>query len=302
MEVKGYKVFDPDWSCRDKQYTCPGTFVEEVELELCGSGMHFCTELADCFNYYSFNPKNRVAEVIAHGNILQGRTKCCTDNLEIVRELSWLEVLSLMNQGEGNTGRSNLGDYNSGNFNEGRNNTGGSNTGDYNVGDRNFGCYNSGSHNNGDHNSGYYNLGDFNVGNYNRGDGNIGERNNGDYNSGDWNLCDYSTGCFNTIEQTIYLFNKPSSWTREDWEYSRARKILSLAPRLNPTRWIYWKEIEAPHPEAKMRTGYLERQWKSSSPQVWWDKLPEADKKTIMSIPNFDKDIFQRITAIDVEK
>lgn len=22
--VKGYKVFNSDWTCRDKQYTCPG--------------------------------------------------------------------------------------------------------------------------------------------------------------------------------------------------------------------------------------------------------------------------------------
>jgi hypothetical protein len=26
--VKGYKVFNSDWTCRDKQYTCPGTFEE----------------------------------------------------------------------------------------------------------------------------------------------------------------------------------------------------------------------------------------------------------------------------------
>ena len=22
--VRGYKVFNSDWTCRDKQYTCPG--------------------------------------------------------------------------------------------------------------------------------------------------------------------------------------------------------------------------------------------------------------------------------------
>ena len=27
--VKGFKVFNPDWTCRDKQYTCPGKFEEE---------------------------------------------------------------------------------------------------------------------------------------------------------------------------------------------------------------------------------------------------------------------------------
>lgn len=28
MSVKGYKVFNPDWTCRGKQYSCPGTFEE----------------------------------------------------------------------------------------------------------------------------------------------------------------------------------------------------------------------------------------------------------------------------------
>lgn len=31
--VRGYKVFNPDWKCRDKQYTCPGKFKEDVEPE-----------------------------------------------------------------------------------------------------------------------------------------------------------------------------------------------------------------------------------------------------------------------------
>lgn len=26
--VHGFKVFNPDWTCRGKQYTCPGKFEE----------------------------------------------------------------------------------------------------------------------------------------------------------------------------------------------------------------------------------------------------------------------------------
>lgn len=40
--VKGYKVFNSDWTCRDKQYTCPGEFEEDVELDVCHCGLHFC--------------------------------------------------------------------------------------------------------------------------------------------------------------------------------------------------------------------------------------------------------------------
>lgn len=67
--VHGFKVFRPDWTCdptgyNPKQYTCPGKFEEEGELDVCGHGMHFCQTAADCFNYYSFNSENKVAEVI----------------------------------------------------------------------------------------------------------------------------------------------------------------------------------------------------------------------------------------------
>lgn len=42
MSVKGYKVFNPDWTCMNKQYTCPGTFEEDVNPSVCNVGMHFC--------------------------------------------------------------------------------------------------------------------------------------------------------------------------------------------------------------------------------------------------------------------
>ena len=38
-KVHGYKVFSPDWTCRDKQYTCPGKFEEKGKLSLCNHGM-----------------------------------------------------------------------------------------------------------------------------------------------------------------------------------------------------------------------------------------------------------------------
>lgn len=93
--VHGFKVFRPDWTCspngNTKQYTCPGKFEEEGELDVCGHGMHFCQTAADCFNYYSFNSENKVAEVIAYGDVRTDGDKSCTDKLEIVREIPWDE-------------------------------------------------------------------------------------------------------------------------------------------------------------------------------------------------------------------
>ena len=130
--------FRPDWTCdptgyNPKQYTCPGKFEEEGELDVCGHGMHFCQTAADCFNYYSFNSENKVAEVIAYGEVRTDGDKSCTDKLEIVREIPWDEVLRIVNIGKNCTGRCNTGNRN----------TGDCNTGDWNKSSFNTGCFNT---------------------------------------------------------------------------------------------------------------------------------------------------------------
>ena len=117
MSVKGYKVFNSDWTCRGKQYSCPGTFEEFVSPSVCNVGMHFCKNAADCFRYYDFDPNNHVAEVIAHGTVAEDEYKCATNKLEIVREIPWAEVLEIVNTGKACTGRCNSGDQNSGHQN-----------------------------------------------------------------------------------------------------------------------------------------------------------------------------------------
>ena len=142
--VKGYKVFNPDWTCKGKQYTCPGTFEEDVNPSVCNVGMHFCKNAADCFRYYDFDPNNHVAEVIAHGTVAEGEDKCATNKLEIVREIPWAEVLEIVNTGKACTGR-----CNSGNCNSGNRNSGDWNSGDWNSGDCNSGNWNKTSFSNG---------------------------------------------------------------------------------------------------------------------------------------------------------
>ena len=106
--VRGYKVFNEDWTCspggNTKQYTCPGKFEEDITPVRCGHGMHFCRKASDCFNYYNFNPKNKVAEVVAYGDVVEAGDKCCTNKLEIVREIPWQELLTIVNTGKDCTG------------------------------------------------------------------------------------------------------------------------------------------------------------------------------------------------------
>ena len=117
--IRGFKVFNPDWTCRDKQYTCPGAFEEDVTPSVCDRGMHFCKKAADCFNYYSFNPENKVAEVIALAErTVEDGDKCATNYLEIVREIPWAELLEIVNTGKGCAGLCNSGDWNSGDWNK----------------------------------------------------------------------------------------------------------------------------------------------------------------------------------------
>ena len=140
-KIKGYKVTDPNGKCRGFQYEVGKTYEHRGPLEMCGSGFHFCADVANCFNYYSFDSTNRVFEVEASGKTIVGDDKNVTDTLTIVRELTWQEVLALANQGKGNTGLKNTGDSNTGDSNTGDWNTGNWNTGYSNTGDRNTGAF-----------------------------------------------------------------------------------------------------------------------------------------------------------------
>lgn len=322
--IKGYKVFRPDWTCcpgrEAKQYTCPGRFEEEGEPDLCGRGMHFCINAADCFRYYDFDSNNKVAEIIAYGRVIERDGKCCTDKLEIVREIPWDEVLRIVNVGKDCTGFRNTGDCNTGDYNTGYSNTGDSNTGDwnsghYNTGDYNTGASNTGSHNTGSRNTGASNTGDWNTGSWNTGasntgdwntgDWNTGNHNTGNYNTGDWNKSSFNTGCFMTEEPKIHLFNKPSDWTRGDWLNSDANYLLGRIPKV-VMEWVdsenMTDEEKAVHPDHEAAGGYLKTLDQSECVQLWWGSLTDWEKNVITEIPNFDRDIFREITGIDVDE
>ena len=302
--VHGFKVFRPDWTCspngNTKQYTCPGKFEEEGELDVCGHGMHFCQTAADCFNYYSFNSENKVAEVIAYGEVRTDGDKSCTDKLEIVREIPWDEVLRIVNIGKNCTGRCNTGDWNTGNRN-----TGDWNTGNRNTGDRNTGDWNTGDWNTGDCNTGDWNTGNRNTGDRNTGDWNTGDWNTGDCNTGDWNKSSFNTGCFNTEEQKIMLFNKPSDMTYREWIDSDARYLLNQIPK-DVVEWVYEEDMtdeeKAAHPTYETTGGYLKVLDESECGQLWWGSLSDRRKEIIKAIPNFDAEIFFQCTGVRVDE
>ena len=269
--MQGYKVFDPDWKCRGYQYKVGETFEEDVTPSCCNQGFHFCTELKDCFNYYSFDPNNKVAEIEALGEVdaEADGSKHCTNKIKIVREITWEEVLQMVNMGKACTGLCNSGNRNSGN-----------------------------------RNSGDCNSGDWNSGDWNSGDWNSGNRNSGDWNSGDWNKTSFSSGCFNTKESKILMFNKPSDWTFRDWWNSEARRLLNRIQK-NVLEWIWSDDMtdeeKEQHPDYKTTGGYLKELDESECGQIWWNSLTDNEKDVILSLPNFDAEIFEQITGVHIE-
>ena len=272
--IKGYKVFNPDWTCRNFQYKVGETFIYNGNIDMCGKGFHFCQKASDCFYYYTFDSRNKVAEVEAIGLVETRDDKSVTDKIKIVREIEWQELLTIVN--------------------EGKNCTGLCNTGNHNTGDRNTGNWNAGDWNIGDCNAGDYNTGNWNIGNYNI----------GNCNAGNWNSTNYSTGFFNSEQQPIYMFNKPTNMKRDDVYELTGIQILNC--NYKNSWWIYAEnmtpEEKAAHPEYKTIGGYLKTVDFKTACRMMWDKLDEEKRQAVMELPNFDTKVFEEITSINVNE
>ena len=264
--IKGFKVFNPDWTCSGFQYEVGQTYEENVTPSVCDRGFHFCKQPKDCFNYYRFDPDNKVAEVVALGEVSEEGDKCSTNKIQIVREIPWSELLTLVNLGKGNVGLCNSGDCNSGN-----------------------------------RNSGDCNSGNWNSGNWNSGNWNSGNCNSGNWNSGDWNKSSFNVGCFNAEQHKLKFFDKETDMTMQEWWNSDACYLLNQID-FRPTEWIYLEDMsdeeKEQHPESKTTGGYLKNRDNTDVCIKWWDELSETRRNVIRSIPNFDANKFYEITGI----
>ena len=284
--IHGFKVFGPDWTCRDFQYEVGKTYTMEDSPVCCQQGFHFCLNAADCFSYYSFDPSNKVAKIIALGDMdsEDDSSKCCTNKLQIVREIPWDEVLRIVNTGKNCTGLRNTGNWNTGDQNTGNRNTGNQNTGSRNVGSCNTGNQNTGNCNTGNQNTGNWNAGDWNAGSWNTGSRNTGNQNTGDYNTGyqnagNWNVGDWNTGNRNTGDRNTGYRNagnrntgnrntgdrntgdyntgyqNAGNWNVGDWNRSSFNTgcFMTEEQKISmfnkPTDWTYqdWLESDARH-------------------------------------------------------
>jgi hypothetical protein len=279
----GYKATDMNGCCRGfkfevgKTYTT-GTPVEE--LECCTNKVfHYCRELFAIEKESNYRlSESRLFEVIA-GDYVRSGDKYGTNSLTILREITGTEKEELCNSGSRNSGSRNSGSWNSGSKNSGSRNSGSCNSGDRNSGSGNSGSWNSGSKNSGSWNS--------------------GDRNSGSGNSGSWNSGSKNSGYFNTNTPTVRMFNGDTLYHAEDIDFP---SFLYF----NLSVWVSHdtatEEEKREHKE-EIETcgGYLKTLEYKEAFRLAWDKASKEEHKKLLSLPNWDNEIFKEISGIDAE-
>ena len=111
---------------------------------------------------------------------------------------------------------------------------------------------------------------------------------------------------FNTKEQPLYLFNKPTDFTRDEFRNIFPNEYNLLFCSLFPlTEWIDERDMsdkeKKANPSCKTTGGYLKERTYHEAWRIMWDSWTKKQQKSIKKLPNFDKDIFKEITGIEVE-
>jgi len=266
---KGFKVTNENMQCLGFQFELGKEFRHEGEIKLCNKGFHFCKKLIKCFDYYNFNPKNRVFE-IEHGEAIGDEDdKMVSDTIVFIKELSWSEVLDKVNTGIGNSGYRNSGNWNSG----------------Y----RNSGNWNSGYSNSGNWNSGYRNSGNWNSGNWN----------SGNWNSGNWNSGNCNSGCLNSNLPKLRIFNNETDTHLEeinfpDWLYFDIEEWCDFDSMTDKEKSL--------NPNAEAVGGYLKVLDYKEAAQISYNNATKEDQDLIELLPNYDAEILFDIFGIDRRK
>ena len=297
MKIKG---FDKDLKCRGMQFEVGKEYkigLNGRELELCtDTCFHYCDSLLQVHQYYPVNENNRFCEIEVLGEEISDGEKCGSNHIRVVREIIGEELNQLKGLINKNTGL-----FNSGNYNSGYRNSGDYNSGDFNSGDYNSGDFNSGDLNSGWRNSGYRNTGDRNSGHYNSGYRNSGNYNSGHYNSGLFNSCNFSSGIFCSIEPKINIFNMPTNMTMREFVNSKYYDAI-ISSDFILTEWVEYSAEEKAQDETKrLIGGYLKTYSYKEACKNWWANMTDENKAIICSMPNFDAEIFKKITGIEVK-
>ena len=139
-----------------------------------------------------------------------------------------------------------------------------------------------------------------NSGNRNSGNWNSGNCNSGNCNSGDWNSGDWNSGYFNSDEPNVRMFNKNTRFKRDDihipsWCYFDLTMWVSYDTATEQEKETHKKEIE-------VCGGFLKTLKYKEAWRLAWDKADKKEHKQLLDLPNWDNEVFKKITGIDAEK
>ena len=135
----------------------------------------------------------------------------------------------------------------------------------------------------------------------NTGNRNTGNYNTGDYNTGDYNSTNFSSGFFNSNELPIYIFNQPIDVPRNTFD---CKGLDILRWNFENSWWIYeddmTEEEKIKYPAYKTTGGYLKTVDFKTACKMMWNNLDDDDRQEVKNIPNFNAEIFEKITGINV--
>ena len=100
----GYKIFRNDWTAKSSGYDYKdenGNVLNTIHkvngnIKECKWGLHFSLKPQDCFNFYESVQWNKFAKVEAYDQLLIGEEKCVTNILKIVEIYTFDEFINLI--------------------------------------------------------------------------------------------------------------------------------------------------------------------------------------------------------------
>lgn len=102
---------------------------------------------------------------------------------------------------------------------------------------------------------------------------------------------------FCSIEPTLIIFNKP---TNKKWNEINHPHFAELYI----TKWISWTDMTAiekkDNPKAEFTEGYLKKFEYKEAWSSFWRDTDEDNRKKFLTLPNFDAELFEEITGVDV--
>ena len=118
-------------------------------------------------------------------------------------------------------------------------------------------------------------------------------------NSGSWNSGSCNSGFFNTNTPTVRMFNGDTLYHAEDIDFP---SFLYF----NLTVWVSHdtatKDEKREHKtEIETCGGFLKTLEYKEAFRLAWDKASKEEHKKLLSLPNWDNDIFKEISGIDAE-